>query len=169
MNTVQRQAPAGRHLLLLRLRFRAGQPVTLPEVLDAAGLTPNQRRVLCERLAGRSCGEIAGEACSRQAVKISEGRACERLGLPVSIAEAVHAAQRADQAAQWSDRAKLVNGAELHGDGPVRCRRKPSRRDLIHARLDRLADQWLTADAAGRVHLSMEARRAGEQLARLGR
>jgi hypothetical protein len=154
---------------LLRLRFHAGDPVSLPEVLDAAGLAEQERRVVHQRLAGRSFGSIAGRSCTRQRIQQVERIAVSRLGLSLSIAEAVHTAQRADQAREWADRSKLTNAAELHGEGPTRRKRKPGPRDVIHARLDRLADRWLTADSTSRAKLRAEADRAGEQLAELDR
>jgi hypothetical protein len=164
MTSLLRQAPA-RPLFLLRLRFQAGQPVTLPEAFDAVGLAERERNVVRQRLAGRSYRQIAGRSCTRQRVQQVERVAIARLGLSLSIAQAVHTAQRADQAQEWADRSKLTNPAELRGDGRARRRRRPSARDVIHARLDRLADRWLTADAAGRVRLSAEAHRLADELA----
>jgi hypothetical protein len=165
MKSLLRQAPAARPLFLLRLRFQTGQPVILPEAFDAVGLAERERHVVRQRLAGRSYGQIAGRSCTRQRVQQVERIAVARLGLSLSIAQAVHASQRADQAQEWADRSKLTSPADLHGDGPTRRQRKPSPREMIHAKLDRLADRWLTADAAGRVRLSAEAHQMAEELA----
>jgi hypothetical protein len=167
MNTLQRQVSPAPQLYRLKRRFLVGGLVRLADVFRAAGLAQAERHVIAERLAGRSYGEIAGRSCTRQRVHQVERVAVARLGLSLSIAQAVHATERMDRANGYAAKAPVTNPAELHGDGSARRQRKPSPREVIHARLDRLADQWLNADAAGRVHLSMEARRLGEELAAL--
>lgn len=167
MTSLLRQVHPSRPLILLRLRFQSGERISLAETFEAAGLALHERQVIRERLAGRSYGAIAGRKLTRQRIEQVERSARARLGLSTSIAQAVHAAQRADQAAGFAEKAKCTNGAELHGDGSACRKRKPRGRDLIHARLDRLADRWLSADESGRVHLLMEAQRLAEELARV--
>jgi hypothetical protein len=154
----------------LRRRFLVGVAVRLADVFRAAGLTPNQRQVVRERLSGRSYAAIAGSARSKQAVKIAESKACSRLGLAASIELAVHAVERADNGRVKAEQADAVRPCELHADDttPARCRSKLTARQLVERRLDRLADQWLKADdLTTREALRAEAVRLGEQLARL--
>src|SRR5262245_6946344 len=84
----------------LRRRHDAGESVPLGVVFRAAGLTPAERHVLRERLAGRSYGQIAagaalrkpgGGAYTRQRVQQVEQDAAAKLGLAASLAVAVHA------------------------------------------------------------------------------
>src|SRR5690349_3871116 len=93
----------------LRQRYLAHGPVTLEEVFAAAGLTPRERHVLLERLPRpdgvvQSHEQIAGDrvmrkpdgtAYTRQRVEQIEREARRKLGLPLSVAAAVHRAERA--------------------------------------------------------------------------
>ena len=109
----------------LRRRHTAGEPVPLAAVFRAAGLTAAERHVLRARLAGRSYGQIAagaalrkpgGGAYSRQRVQQIEDEATAKLGLGRSLAEAVHAAERADRALGLVERGGRVRVADLHLD-----------------------------------------------------
>ena len=165
MTSVPRQVHPARPLILLRLRFQAGEPVTLRDAFDAAGLADHARHVVRQRLAGRSHRQIAGRSCTRQRIQQVERVAVARLGLSLSIAQAVHSSQRADQASEWADRSELVNGAELHGEGRPRRRIRLSERETIYAKLDALANRWIDADEAERSALRAEADRLAERLA----
>jgi hypothetical protein len=81
--------------------------------------------VLRARLAGRSYGQIAagaalrkpgGGAYTRQRVQQLERRALAKLGLGASLAEAVHAAERADRALGLVERGGRVRAADLRLD-----------------------------------------------------
>ena len=95
----------GIRLQRLRDHYRAGERVPLDDVLDAAGLTEQERHVVRERLAGRSYGRIAagglrkpgGGAYSRQRVQQIERDAADKLGLAESLAVAVHGAERLER------------------------------------------------------------------------
>lgn len=156
----------------LRARHQTGRPVRLAVVFRVAGLTRRERHVVSERLRGRSYGSIAGRDCSRQAVQIAERKACRRLGLAGSVETVVHAIERADRGREKAEQARATSPTDLHGDGPARCRRKPTPRERVEARLDRLADQWVSmAEQAleREAALRTEADRLAAELARLNR
>jgi hypothetical protein len=131
----------------LRRRFRAGEAVTLADVL-AAGLTPREQHVILERLPRpdgvvRSHEQIAadgvmrkpdGSPCSRQRVEQIEQDARRKLGLPQSIAATVHGAERAGRALNLMADGRAVNPDELRGPEPVRVRLRlrPARWEVEH-------------------------------------
>src|SRR2546425_570824 len=95
-SSVCARQPLGRPRSLehLRRRFRAGEPVSLDEAFDAAGLVPRERYVLVERLAGRSYGDIAadvamrkprGSPYTRQRIQQLEADALGKLGVRPSL------------------------------------------------------------------------------------
>jgi hypothetical protein len=98
----------------------------------AAGLTPAERHVVRERLAGRSYRQIAADAAlgkpgggayTRQRVQQIERDATAKLGLAASLAVAVHAAERVDRALDLAERGERVRAADLHlGPEAVRPR-----------------------------------------------
>jgi hypothetical protein len=109
----------------LRRRHTAGAPVPLAAVLRAAGLTPAERHVVRERLAGQSYGQIAtgaalrkpdGSPFTRQRVQQIEQDATAKLGLGRSLEAAVHAAERVDRALDLVERGRRVRIADLHLD-----------------------------------------------------
>jgi hypothetical protein len=109
----------------LRRRYGAGEPVPLAAVVRAAGLTPAERHVVRERLAGRSYAQIAaggelrkpdGSPYTRQRVKQIEEEAAAKLGLAASLAEAVHVAERLERALNLVERGGRVRAADLHLD-----------------------------------------------------
>jgi hypothetical protein len=134
----------------LRRRHRAGEAIPLGELCDAAGLTAVERHVLRERLAGRSYGQIAGDAAlqkpgggayTRQRVQQLERRALVKLGLGASLADAVHAAERVDRAPDLVERGGRVQAADLHLDPQAVRPRWQSRR----ARWEREHEAAVTA------------------------
>jgi hypothetical protein len=109
----------------LRRRHTAGAPVPLAAVVRAAGLTPAERHVLRERLAGRSYGQIAtdaglrkpdGSPYTRQRVQQIEQHAAAKLGLGRSLEAAVHAAERVDRALGLVERGGRVRVTDLRLD-----------------------------------------------------
>jgi hypothetical protein len=122
----------------LRRRFLAGEPVTLADVFAAAGLSPREQHVVLERLPRpdgvvRSHEQIAadglmrkpdGTPCSRQRVEQVEALARRKLGLPQSIAAAVHGAERAGRALNLMADGRAVNPDELRGPGRAKLRRR---------------------------------------------
>jgi hypothetical protein len=125
-------------------RHGAGESVPLGAVFRAAGLTPAERHVVHERLAGRSYRQIAaggelrkpgGGAYTRQRVQQIERDAVAKLGLAKSLAEAVHAAERVDRALDLAERGERVRAADLHlGPEAVRprLRRRVARWEREH-------------------------------------
>jgi hypothetical protein len=128
----------------LRQRFLAGEPVTLADVFAAAGLSPREQHVVLERLPRpdgvvRSHEQIAadglmrkpdGSPCSRQRVEQVEQDARRKLGLPQSIAAAVHEAERTGRALILTAGGRSVSPDELHRS--VRTRRRPARWEVEH-------------------------------------
>lgn len=124
----------------------------LASAVRAFGLTAQEAHVVEQRLGGRSFGQIAtdpvmrrpgramrvGPRCasgqfSRQRLQQFERDAARKLGLPGSIEETVHAAERLDRAIVMRDRGRLLNVTELRADprGEVRARQglTPEERD----------------------------------------
>jgi hypothetical protein len=168
MTSLQRQVSPAPQLYRLKRRFLVGGLVRLADVFRAAGLAQAERHVIAERLAGRSYGQIAGRSCTRQRVHQVERVAVARLRLSLSIAQAVHAVERIDNGRVKAQQADAVRPCELHADDTTPARRlsKPTARQLIERRLDRLADRWIKADdLTTRVALRAEAERLGQQLA----
>jgi len=100
----------------LRRRWRAGEPVTLAEAFDAAGLSGRQRAVVWGRLEGLSFGRLARAvgARSRQRVQQLERQAMRRLGVAAtSIAAAVHAAEQEHQAGVPRERSRRTTPADI--------------------------------------------------------
>jgi hypothetical protein len=130
----------------LRQRFRAGEPVDLADVLDAAGLSPRERHVILERLPRpdgvvRSHEQIAadgvmrkpdGTCCTRQRVQQVEAEAAVKLGLGRSIAAAVHGAERAGRAVDLRADGRAVSANELRGPARARLRRRKARWEVEH-------------------------------------
>jgi hypothetical protein len=128
----------------LRQRFLAGEPVTLADVLAAAGLSPREQHVILERLPRldgvvRSHGQIAadgamrkpdGTPCSRQRVEQIEQDARRKLGLAQSIAAAVHEAERTGRALILTAGGRSASPDELHRS--VRTRRRKARWEVEH-------------------------------------
>jgi hypothetical protein len=124
----------------LRRRHGAGESVSLAAVFRAAALTPAERHVVYERLAGRSYGQIAADAAlgkpgggayTRQRVQQIERDATAKLGLAASLAVAVHAAERVDRALDLAERGGRVRAVDLHLDP-----------DPLRVRLRRRVAQW---------------------------
>src|SRR3954451_7409743 len=96
----------------LRSRHLAGEPVNLADVFRVARLSPPEQRVVCERLAGRSYGQIAADRfrarLPRQPLKKAERRPCRRLGLTASIEQAIHASERIDRGLALAERSRRV-------------------------------------------------------------
>jgi hypothetical protein len=134
----------GVRLQRLRVRYRAGERARLDDVLDAAGLSEQERHVVRGRLTGRSYGELAagaelrkpgGGAYTRQRVQQIERGATAKLGLAASLAEAVHAAERVDRALDLVERGGRVRAADLHRDAQAvrpRLRRRVARWEREH-------------------------------------
>jgi hypothetical protein len=132
----------------LRQRFLAGEPVTLADVFAAAGLSPREQHVILERLPRpdgvvRSHEQIAadglmrkpdGTPCSRQRVEQIERIARRKLGLPQSIAAAVHEAERAGRALTLMAGGRAVSPDELCRPVAVRVRlrRRKARWEAEH-------------------------------------
>jgi hypothetical protein len=128
----------------LRQRFLAGEPVTLADVFAVAGLSPREQHVLRERLPRpdgvvRSHEQIAadgpmrkpdGSPSSRQRVEQIERDARRKLGLPQSIAAAVHEAERAGRALILTAGGRSASPDELHRS--VRTRRRKARWEVEH-------------------------------------
>jgi hypothetical protein len=128
----------------LRQCFLAGEPVTLAEEFAAAGLSPREQHVVLERLPRpdgvvRSHEQIAadglmrkpdGTPCSRQRVEQIEQDARRKLGLPQSIAAAVHEAERTGRALILTAGGRSASPDELHRS--VRTRRRPARWEVEH-------------------------------------
>jgi hypothetical protein len=133
----------------LHQRFLAGEPVTLADVFAAGGLSSREQHVILERLPRpdgvvRSHEQIAadgvmrkpdGSPCSRQRVEQVEALARRKLGLPQSIAEVVHGAERAGRALKLRAGGRAVHPDELRGPAPgrVRRRRRKARWEVEHA------------------------------------
>jgi hypothetical protein len=114
------------------------------EVFAAAGLTLRERHVLRERLPRpdgvvRSHEQIAadrvmrkpdGTGYSRQRVEQIERTARRKLGLPRSIAAAVHGAERVGRTLNLRAGGRAVNPDELHG--AVKTRRQLARWEVEH-------------------------------------
>jgi hypothetical protein len=107
----------------LRERYSAGEPVTVQEAFAAAGLTAREAHVLLARTFGRSHGDITsddavrkgnGTPVSRQRVERIEHDARRKLGLTVSVAVAVHEAERVERSADLMDRGRRVRLTDLH-------------------------------------------------------
>jgi hypothetical protein len=140
----QYQADLNPRLEHLRQLFLAGEPVTLAEVFAAAGLSPRERHVIVERLPRpdgvvRSHGQIAadglmrkpdGSPRSRQRVEQIEQDARRKLGLPQSIAAAVHEAERTGRALILTAGGRSASPDELHRS--VRTRRRQARWEVEH-------------------------------------
>ncbi|HZR55213.1 MAG TPA: hypothetical protein VFB06_37715 [Streptosporangiaceae bacterium] len=118
-------------------------------------LSPQERRVVRQRLLGRSYADIAtdellrkpdGRPISRARVHQLEIRAMRelagRFGRVVTVASVV-ALQRLDRALDLRERAQLVTNAELrHDPAQVRARR-PAPRDRIEEGLEALATRLI--------------------------
>jgi hypothetical protein len=142
----QHRADLHPRLEWLRRRYLAGEAVTLADVFAAAGLTPRERHVLRERLPRpdgvvRSHGQIAadrvmrkpdGTPYTRQRVEQIERAARRKLGLPQSIAAAVHGAERAGRALHLMAGGRAVSVDELRGPGRARLRRRKARWQVEH-------------------------------------
>jgi hypothetical protein len=84
----------------------------LAVVFRAAGLSGKERHVLRERLAGRTCCEIGGGACSGERVRQVEAVALRRLGVAFSIRD-LHERERAERAAVLRQRSRLAERGAL--------------------------------------------------------
>jgi len=112
-------------LARLRQRYAAGEAVSLAEAMAAAGLSPQERHVVGQRLRGRSFAEIAADAemsrpdgrpYARQRLHQFEAEATRKLGLPGSVEHAVLAVERAEQAFDLAERGERIQADDLHGD-----------------------------------------------------
>jgi DNA-binding CsgD family transcriptional regulator len=93
-------------------------------VYQAAALTPQERRVVHERLGGgQSFGEIGRElGVTRQRAAQIEADACRKLGLAGSVALVIHDDERTERALRLRERGRRVRG-ELKAD-PEAARRR---------------------------------------------